>query len=108
MIWEIIYLKLPLQTYLNYFINAFFVWFHCFVQYSYCLEYSVTGVGSVPVMTSLQSTSDIGRYVSTLHSEAARFTIKKHHHFLEAGLEEEEYTETLHSLHNLAECYSLT
>lgn len=59
------------------------------------------------MMTSLQSSSDIGNYVSSLHMEAARFHIKKLHHFLEAGLEEEEYLETLQSVHELADCYNI-
>ena len=47
----------------------------------------------------------MGGYVGSLQSEAARFNIRRHHHFLEAGLEEEEFTETLDNLQSLSECY---
>ncbi|KAK7496885.1 hypothetical protein BaRGS_00011865 [Batillaria attramentaria] len=69
------------------------------------LRHPKCGVKSVPMMTSLQSSSDVGHYVSSLHAEASRFTIRRHHHFLEAGLEEEEFVETLDTLHQLADCY---
>ncbi|XP_076465690.1 protein misato homolog 1-like [Babylonia areolata] len=67
-----------------------------------------SGVESVPMMTSLQCSTDVGDYVSSLHAEAARFNIRRHHHFLEAGLEEEEFSETLDILHSLADCYSVS
>ena len=47
----------------------------------------------------------MGDYVGSLQAEAARFNIHRHHHFLEAGLEEEEFTDTIDYLHSLADCY---
>ncbi|KAL8570766.1 hypothetical protein ACOMHN_006916 [Nucella lapillus] len=64
-----------------------------------------SGVESVPALTSLQCGPAVGQYVSSLHSEASRFKIRRHHHFLEAGLEEEEFVEILDTLCSLADCY---
>ncbi|XP_067665143.1 protein misato homolog 1-like [Haliotis asinina] len=66
---------------------------------------SYQGVESVPAMTSLQSNSSVYDLTSSLHNEASRFNIKKHHHYLEAGLEEDEYRETLDSVTTLGQCY---
>lgn len=71
-------------------------------------RHSRCGVESVPVATSLESTASMGEFVSSLHAEASRFNIRRHHHFIEAGLEEEDFTEMLQSLQSLAECYSMT
>lgn len=57
------------------------------------------------MMTSLQCNPCMGDYVGSLQAEAARFNIHRHHHFLEAGLEEEEFTDTIDYLHSLADCY---
>ncbi|XP_046556433.1 LOW QUALITY PROTEIN: protein misato homolog 1-like [Haliotis rubra] len=66
---------------------------------------SYQGVESVPVMTSLQSNDSVYNLTSSLHNEASRFNIKKHHHYLEAGLEEDEYRETLDNVSTLGQCY---
>ncbi|XP_071089418.1 protein misato homolog 1-like [Haliotis cracherodii] len=66
---------------------------------------SYQGVESVPVMTSLQSNDSVYNLTSSLLSEAARFNIRKHHHYLEAGLEEDEYQETLDNVSSLGQCY---
>ena len=65
----------------------------------------ISGVESVPMLTSLQSNPSVGGCVSSLHSEAARFNIRRHHHFLEAGLEEEEFRDSLDQLQALADSY---
>ncbi|KAK7116070.1 protein misato homolog 1-like [Littorina saxatilis] len=74
-------------------------------QLSDTLRRPRSGVESVPMMTSLQSGPSVGSHVSSLHDEAARFNIHRHHHFLGAGLEEEEFRENLDRLHSLADCY---
>ncbi|KAL5004628.1 hypothetical protein ScPMuIL_018084 [Solemya velum] len=63
------------------------------------------GVESVPMLTSLQSTPDVTQMLRHLHKEASQLNIKKHHRFLEAGLEEDDYTETLSSLLALCKQY---
>lgn len=70
------------------------------------LRLANSGVYSVPAMTSLQSTSNIHSYVASLQQCVAQFKINKHSHFLEAGLEEDDYQEMVESLFTLAESYS--
>ncbi|GFS02954.1 Misato-like protein 1 [Elysia marginata] len=64
-----------------------------------------SGVYSVPAMTSLQSSSNIHSYVASLQQCVAQFKISRHNHFLEAGMEEDDYQEMVENLFTLAECY---
>ena len=57
------------------------------------------------MMTSLQSSPDIHTLTQTLHMEASKLNIKKHPHYIEAGLEEDNYLEVLHELSVLDSCY---
>ncbi|OWF43159.1 protein misato homolog 1-like [Mizuhopecten yessoensis] len=63
------------------------------------------GVESVPVMTSLQSTSDTVELLQTLHTEASKLNIHKHHRYLAAGIEEDDYVEILANFETLQHCY---
>ncbi|XP_033750191.1 protein misato homolog 1-like [Pecten maximus] len=63
------------------------------------------GVESVPVMTSLQITSDTAQLLHTLHTEATKLNIRKHHRYLDAGMEEDDYVEILGDIENLRRCY---
>ncbi|KAL3866642.1 hypothetical protein ACJMK2_043926 [Sinanodonta woodiana] len=63
-------------------------------------------VGSVPVMTSLQSSPEIEGLLEELYKAAKSLDIKKHHRYIDAGLDEDEYLETLNSLMSLSRNYS--
>jgi len=64
------------------------------------------GVERVPTMTSLQSSSDIFPHINTLVESAAKFNLSKHQHFIEAGLEQDDWLETIQELESLANCYT--
>ncbi|RUS91570.1 hypothetical protein EGW08_000685 [Elysia chlorotica] len=64
-----------------------------------------SGVYSVPAMTSLQSSSNIYNYVASLQQNVSQFNINRHSHFLEAGMEEDDYAEMVEGLLTLADCY---
>ncbi|XP_005103386.1 protein misato homolog 1 [Aplysia californica] len=64
------------------------------------------GVERVPVLTSLQSTSDVFSHIDSLTESVSKFNISKHQHFIEAGLEPDDFTETIHELRSLAQCYA--
>ena len=59
-------------------------------------------VDSVPMLTSLQSTPEAGDVIGQLYESAAKMNIKKHHRYVSAGLEEDDYEETLANLKALA------
>ena len=63
------------------------------------------GVESVPTMTSLQCSTGVGGVLRQLHSAAVKMNIKKHHKFIEMGLEEDDYVDTVHNLEVLAGNY---
>ncbi|XP_060066372.1 protein misato homolog 1-like [Ylistrum balloti] len=63
------------------------------------------GVESVPMMSSLQISPDIAELLSTLHTEASKLNIRKHHRYLAAGMEEDDYMEILGDIENLRRCY---
>ena len=63
------------------------------------------GVDSVPVMTSLQSTPSVGNMITNLHQHASSLDISKLHKFTDAGLELDEFKESLDSLKSLAHNY---
>ncbi len=69
------------------------------------LSLSHPGVDRVPVMTSLQCTQSVGDLLTKLHDYSSRLNIAKFHKYLEAGLEADEFKETLDSLKTLAENY---
>ena len=56
-------------------------------------------------MTSLQSTRSAGDMVSSLHQHASSLDLSKLHKFTEAGLELDEFKESLDSLKSLAHNY---
>ena len=60
----------------------------------------------MPVLTSLQSTDNVGNLLTSLHKEASRLDIKKYHKFLEAGLECDEYLEVLNNIQTLMQIYT--
>ncbi|XP_052797879.1 protein misato homolog 1-like isoform X2 [Mya arenaria] len=64
------------------------------------------GVESVPMMTSLQSTPELGTLIDSLYQAASKINMKKHHKYLACGMEEDDYAETLSSLMALRQCYS--
>ncbi|XP_070581261.1 protein misato homolog 1-like [Ptychodera flava] len=66
---------------------------------------STTAVESVPVMTTLQSTSCMDNLLSSLHTEGKKLDINKFHHYLNSGLEVDDYSESLENLQELAQCY---
>ncbi|KAK7011429.1 protein misato 1 [Biomphalaria glabrata] len=69
------------------------------------LRPALSGVETVPIMTSLQSNPDVFSYIESLESCVSKFNIAKHQHFIEAGLEPDDFTEMLHNLKSLAQCY---
>ena len=58
------------------------------------------------MMTSVQSTPGVTGLLDTLHTEGCRLNIKKHHRYLEAGLDEDDYQETLNEIAALKLCYN--
>ena len=64
-------------------------------------------VNEIPMMTSLQCTSGVGGVVDQLYDAAIKMNIKKHHRYLELGLEEEDYSEALDNLKTLGSNYKL-
>ncbi|GFN80506.1 misato-like protein 1 [Plakobranchus ocellatus] len=66
---------------------------------------ALSGVYSVPATTSLQSSSDIYSYIASLQECVSQFKISRHTHFLEAGMEEDDYAEMVEGLLTLAQCY---
>ncbi|KAH9518537.1 Protein misato 1 [Bulinus truncatus] len=69
------------------------------------LRPNFSGVETVPMMTSLQSNPDIYNYIDSLESCVSKFNIAKHQHFIEAGLEPDDFTEMLCAFKTLADCY---
>lgn len=69
------------------------------------LRSSAAGVETVAAMTSAQSSVDVGNYITSLEAVVSKFNIAKHQHFLEAGLEVDEFTEAVQGLQQLAQCY---
>ena len=63
------------------------------------------GVEEVPMMTSLQSSAGLAATLDCLHGAASKMNMKKHHRYLEAGIEEDDYTYTLDNLMSLREAY---
>lgn len=63
---------------------------------------------SVPVMTSLQSSPDVFTYIDSLEGCVSGFNISKHQHFIEAGLDPDEFSEVLIGLKDLAQKYKET
>lgn len=64
-----------------------------------------TKVDSMPMITSLQSSPEAGGVIQCLCDAAAKMNIKKHHRYLSAGLEEDDYCEVLANLQSLAANY---
>lgn len=62
-------------------------------------------VESVPMVTSLQSTCEIAGMVEELYDAASKMKIKKHHRYIAAGLEEEDFDEVLDNIKTLASNY---
>ena len=64
-----------------------------------------SAVEEIPIMTSLQSTNDVLPHINSMLTEVNKLNIKKFHRFLDAGLEEDDYKETLNNLESLQNCY---
>ena len=64
-----------------------------------------SGVSSVPVLTSLQSSNGVGIALNSLAQRCKKINLNKLHRFQEAGLESDELLETTEELVNLYECY---
>ncbi|XP_059174651.1 protein misato homolog 1-like [Physella acuta] len=65
----------------------------------------LSGVETVPVMATLQSNPEVFKYIDSLEGCISKFNIARHPHFIEAGLEPDDFTEAIHSLKDLALCY---
>jgi len=63
------------------------------------------GVESVPVMTSVQSSSGVGRHLTDLLTLATKLDIRRLHRAIDSGLEADEYKEVLENLQTAAHCY---
>lgn len=66
---------------------------------------SSSGVETVPMMTSLQTSGDAVCLLSALHKAASKLDIRKHHQFLETGMELDDYHEVLENINTLLKCY---
>ena len=66
-----------------------------------CIE----GVESVPVMSLLQSSRNVGRHLTDLLTPARKLDVRRLHRAMDAGLEADEYAEVLESLQTVASCY---
>lgn len=62
-------------------------------------------MNEVPVVASVNSCDSIGVMLKSLHSETARLNIRRFPAYAKAGLEADEYEESLESLYALAENY---
>lgn len=56
-------------------------------------------------MTSLQNSPEVSTFLQDLHGEAKKVNIRKHHQFLENGLEEDDFSESLEHIETLFQCY---
>ena len=63
-------------------------------------------VKSIPVMTSLQSSTSIQSLLTGLIEFTKKFPMHRFSRILNSGLEEDEYKEIISQLHSLNECYS--
>lgn len=63
------------------------------------------GVDSVASLTSLQSSGGCGDLLNTVVARARRINLHKMHRFQEAGLEDDDFSEVLEGLEQLADCY---
>lgn len=68
-------------------------------------RFSLSGVETAPIMTSLQSNTETQSYIDSLESSVSKFNITRHQHFVDAGLEPEEFAESINKLKDLAQCY---
>merc|ERR1711890_129743 len=68
-------------------------------------ENSGNGVNSVPVLTSLQSSHEMGLAIKNIASRCGKINLNKLHRFRDAGLENDELLETTEELISLYECY---
>lgn len=66
---------------------------------------SARGVNSVPVLTSLQSSHEMGLSIKNIAGRCGKINLNKLHRFRDAGLENDELLETTEELINLYECY---
>ncbi|XP_051849814.1 protein misato homolog 1 isoform X2 [Antechinus flavipes] len=64
-----------------------------------------TAVETIPVLTTLCSTSLLHRVLSRLAGELANLDLRRWASFLAAGVEQDDMEETIQELHNLAQCY---
>lgn len=64
-----------------------------------------SGVDTVPMMTSMQSSPDCAQLLNTLYTEAKKLNIRKHTRYLESGLEEDEFQDMLQELAAQEKCY---
>ncbi|XP_041361041.1 protein misato homolog 1-like [Gigantopelta aegis] len=66
---------------------------------------AVQRVENIPMVTSIQSSPDIAAMVTSLHTSASSLNIRRHHRYLEAGLDIDEYKNILDNLQSLSQCY---
>ncbi|XP_031822596.1 protein misato homolog 1 isoform X2 [Sarcophilus harrisii] len=64
-----------------------------------------TAVETIPVLTTLCSSSLLHRVLSRLAGELANLDLRRWASFLAAGVEQDDMEETIQELHNLAQCY---
>ena len=56
-------------------------------------------------MTCMQTSKGAGDHIQTLVQRGRKINLRKFHKFIEAGLEEEEFTEILEDLERVGDCY---
>ncbi|KAF2899962.1 hypothetical protein ILUMI_06229 [Ignelater luminosus] len=62
-------------------------------------------VESVPTLAGIHSGACVGDMIESLHTEANKIKVPRFHQFVNAGLESDEFSECLHKLFDLRECY---
>lgn len=65
----------------------------------------ILDVESIPVMAGLHTSSEIAPSLESLHTEAAKIKYQRLHQFKSAGLEIDDFKESLEKLLQLKECY---
>ena len=66
---------------------------------------TANAVNRVPVLTSLQSSQEMGSAIKNIAGRCGKINLNKLHRFRDAGLENDELLETTEELISLYECY---
>ena len=65
----------------------------------------MTGVESVPLMTTVKSSRAVHGHLESLLTAAARLDLHRLHRVLESGVERDDYCETLNTLRSHCQLY---